>query len=78
MITLRLDPLLERSVKTAAEQLGISKSELIRESIAEYIAKLDKPSAWELGGDVFGKHASGSGDLSRNRKSLIKNKIKQK
>ncbi|NOX08766.1 MAG: CopG family transcriptional regulator [Gammaproteobacteria bacterium] len=37
MITLRLDPELEKSINNIAHQMGISKSELIRKSIAEFL-----------------------------------------
>ena len=78
MLTLRLDKNLENQVKTTASQLGISKSELIRISVSEYIQKQQKPNAWELGNELFGKHASGKGDLSANRKTLMKEKVKAK
>ena len=72
MITLRLDPQLEHTVNELARHLGVSRSELIRKSIAEYVDKLEKPSAWELGKDVFGKYASENPDLARDRKKLVK------
>lgn len=78
MITLRLDPKLEQSVNKTAKNLGLTKSELIRKSIAEYIAKLRQPSPWETGHDLFGKYASGRSDLSSGRKELIKDKIRAK
>ncbi|HHJ40423.1 MAG TPA: CopG family transcriptional regulator [Methylothermaceae bacterium] len=78
MITLRLDPKLERTINDAAHRLGLSKSELIRKSVTEYIDKLEKPSSWELGKDIFGKYASGQDNLSKDRKALIKEKIRAK
>ncbi len=78
MITLRLDPKLEKTINDAAHRLGLSKSELIRKSVTEYINKLEKPSPWELGSDIFGKYASGQGNLSRDRKALLKEKIRAK
>ena len=78
MITLRLDPKLEQTINNVAHQLGLSKSELIRKSITEFINKLDKPTPWALGNDVFGKYASGLDNLSSDRKSLIKEKIRAK
>ena len=58
--------------------MGVTKSELIRQSINEYISKLQQPNAWEAGKDLFGKYSSGLGNLSENRKDLIKNKLKAK
>ncbi len=78
MITLRLDPQLEQTIKSVAYQLGVSKSELIRKSITDYLGNLEKPSPWELGNDLFGKYASGRHDLSANRKVLVKEKIRAK
>ncbi len=78
MITLRLDPQLEQTINSVAYQMGVSKSELIRKSITDYLGNLDKPSPWELGNDLFGKYASGQHDLSINRKVLVKEKIRAK
>ncbi len=78
MITLRLDPELENSIRRTAELLGISKSELIRKSASDYLSKLSKPSPWELGKDYFGKFASGQSNLSADRKLLLKKRIMAK
>ena len=78
MITLRLDQELENSIQRAAKLLGISKSELIRKSVADYLNKLSKPSPWELGKDYFGKYASGQTNLSADRKLLLKKRITAK
>ena len=78
MITLRLDPKLEQRLNNTAKNLGLTKSELIRKSIHDYINKLGKPNAWEIGENLFGKYSSGLGNLSTNRKELIKNRLKAK
>ena len=78
MITLRLDPKLEQTIKNVAGQMGVSKSELVRKSITEFIRNLDKPTPWELGNDIFGKYESTSESLSRDRKMLVKGKIQAK
>ncbi|MCA9924908.1 MAG: CopG family transcriptional regulator [Anaerolineales bacterium] len=78
MITLRLDPKLEQAINNIALQMGVSKSELIRRSVIEFIDKLETPSPWDLGSDVFGKYASGQDNLSRDRKALVKEKIRAK
>ena len=78
MITLRLDPKLEKTINDTAHRLGLSKSELIRKSVTEYIDKLEKPSPWELGSGIIGKYASGKGSLSIDRKALLKEKIRAK
>ena len=78
MITLRLDPQLENNIQRSAKLLGISKSELIRNSVTEYLSKLSKPNPWELGKGYFGKYASGQTNLSADRKLLLKKRIKAK
>ena len=78
MITLRLDPELENSIQRSAKLLGISKSELIRNSVTEYLSKLSKPNPWEMGKDYFGKYASGQTNLSSDRKLLLKKRIMAK
>ncbi|MFP4571583.1 MAG: ribbon-helix-helix protein, CopG family [Desulfobacterales bacterium] len=78
MITIRLNPKLEQQVSHTAKHLGLSKSELIRKSIVDYIEKLEKQNPWELGQDLFGKYSSGQNDLSLNRKELLKDKLRAK
>ena len=78
MITLRLDPQLEQQLVHTAKHLGLSKSELIRQSLLSYMKNMEKKGAWDAGQDLFGKYASGRDDLSTNRKQLIKDKINAK
>ncbi len=78
MITLRLDPELEQAINNAAKNLGLTRSELIRKSINAYLGNLKHPTPWEAGKDLFGKYASGYGDLSTRRKERVKDKIKAK
>ncbi len=78
MITLRLDQKLEQQVNNTAKNLGLTKSELIRKSIKAYLLKLKQPNAWEIGEDLFGKYSSGLGNLSSDRKEIIKSKIRAK
>jgi len=78
MITLRLDQKLEQDINNTAKNLGLTKSELIRKSINEYLCKLKQPNAWEIGEDLFGRYSSGRGNLSSDRKNLLKDKIRAK
>ena len=78
MITLRLDPKLEQTINNTAKNLGLTKSELIRISIHEYLGKLTKPNAWNAGQDLFGKYSSGQCNLSTDRKEIVRNKIRAK
>ncbi len=78
MITLRLDPTLEQAINNTAKNLGLTKSELIRKSILEYLGKLGKANAWETGQDLFGKYSSDLNNLSTERKEIVKKKIRAK
>lgn len=78
MITLRLDPELEQNVQNTAKKLGVTKSELIRKSISEYINRIRTPSPWDIGKSYFGKYSSGQENLSRDRKRLLKTKLAAK
>ena len=79
MITVRLRPELEKALEVTAKRFGITKSELIRRSIEDYLKKLDKElSAWELGRDLFGKYSSGKGNLSVDKKKILKQKLLEK
>jgi len=79
MITIRLKPEFEKMLEITAKQFGMSKSELVRRSIEEYLKKLEmKASPWELGKDLFGKYSSGKGNLSKDRKKILKQKLLEK
>ena len=78
MMTLRIDEDLEQKIEHASENLGISKSELLRRSVQEFLAGIGKPDPWEAGRDVFGKYRSGRHDLSTNRKTIIRNLLSRK
>jgi len=78
MITFRLDPKLEQSIDNTSKHLGLTKSELIRRSIQEYLNKISSQTPWDLGKNLFGKYSSGRGNLSSDRKQIIKKKIRAK
>lgn len=78
MITLRLDPKLEQAVNITAKNLGLTKSELIRKCISDYIGKTKSLNAWNAGKDLFGKYSSNQGNLSVDRKRIVKEKIRAK
>jgi RHH-type rel operon transcriptional repressor/antitoxin RelB len=78
LITIDLEPKLEQRVQYTAKILDMTLSELIHESLFEYLGKLSKPTPWELGKNYFGKYSSGQGNLAANRKQLLKAKIRAK
>jgi hypothetical protein len=78
MMTLRIDEDLEKKIERASVNLGISKSELLRRSVQEFIAGMSKPDPWDVGKDLFGKYRSGRHDLSTNRKTIIRDLLSRK
>ena len=78
-ISLRLENNIERELNSRAKMMGISKSELVRNLIADFIDReTGKTSPWELGRNVFGREGSGQGNLSVNRKSILRKKLDAK
>ncbi|MFL5244944.1 MAG: ribbon-helix-helix domain-containing protein [Gemmataceae bacterium] len=75
-ISLRLDDKLTRKLASVAKARGLSKSEVIRTCLDEYLARADQqPSAWELGRHLFGCYKSGQGDLSVRAKEAARERI---
>ncbi len=78
MLTIRLDKDMEMNIDSLAKQANKTKSEFVRECLAQYIVNYEKPNAWELGEGLFGKHSSREGNLAKNRKQLLTEIIKAK
>ena len=76
MITLRLDKELEKSVENTAKAVGVSKSELVRLSIKDYLNRLNQSQAWELGKEVFGKYQSENTNLARDSEKILREKFR--
>jgi hypothetical protein len=78
-ISLRLESEQERALDEYARSEGKSKSELIRGLICDLIAQQSKPTTpWELGKSLFGLYGSGKGNLSADRKKILKEKLHAK
>jgi len=78
MITLRLDPDLEKAIESSARSAGLSKSELVRRGMSEFLGKRRRENPWENGKDLFGKYSSGRKDLSSRAESILRRKLKEK
>jgi RHH-type transcriptional regulator, rel operon repressor / antitoxin RelB len=78
-ISLRISSRLDHELEKIAIEQGTSKSGLIRLLITDFVGKKSKHSTpWELGDNVFGRYGSGKGNLSRDRKSILKEKVRAK
>ncbi|MFO7882399.1 MAG: ribbon-helix-helix domain-containing protein [Kosmotogaceae bacterium] len=79
MFSVRLDDELEEKVRSMAEKAKVSKSEIVREALTEYLeARETEERPYELGQDLFGRFGSGVGDLSTTYKARIKEKLHEK
>lgn len=78
MLTIRLDKKTEEQLETTSEMLGMSKSEVVRQSLQQFLSNVEKPSAWDLGQDLFGKHSSGIKNLSLSKRAQISDRIRAK
>ncbi len=69
-LSIRLDLELEQQLARASAQSGLPKSQIVKQGLREYLAKLTpRKTPYELGRDLFGKGpGSGEGDLSTKTK----------
>ncbi len=78
-ISLRLDPQTAKRLETLAKAYGVSKSELIRRCLDEYLRDAENgPTVWEAGGHYFGRHGSGHSDRSERCEEILREKFRAK
>jgi hypothetical protein len=72
-ITVRLPAKLEASLRTHLDRRKTALSAFVRQAIAEKLMREPerRPSTFDLGKNLFGKHGSGRRDLSSNRKAIL-------
>jgi metal-responsive CopG/Arc/MetJ family transcriptional regulator len=78
MLNIRLDKNMEKNIDYLAKQAGKTKSEFVRECLAEYIVNYQKPTPWETGEEKFGKYSSHKGNLAQDRKALLQDMLAKK
>ncbi len=77
MASVRLSEEIEDKIISISNAKNISKSDIIKEALELYIAQSEsQKNSFELGSDLFGQYGSGKGNLSRDYKKLIKDKIR--
>ena len=74
-LTVKLEPELEKALDARSAALNQPKSELVRAAIRAYLH--DTVSPYELGRDLFARHA-GPSDLAENRKRYLAEAIGEK
>ena len=75
-LSIRLDPELEADLARAAAQTGRSKSELVKASLREYLARVvPRKTPYELGKDLFGDPSTAAATLDLTSKDRVRNTI---
>jgi len=65
--------------KSLKEAKNISKSEIIKRALILFFKEYQKKhNPYDLGKDLFGQYGSGIGNLSKNYKKIIKDKLNEK
>lgn len=77
MLSVRIPEDLEAKIELITKEKNITKSEVVKEAILQYIARNEK-SSYELGKDLFGKYGSDDGDSSITYKTKIKERLREK
>jgi len=78
MLTVRLPENLEKEIRNLAAEEKVTKSQIIKNALREYIKKKKKETPYNLGKDLFGKFEYKETELSQNYKGKIKEKISEK
>ena len=79
MISLRLPKDLEEKLESISAKEQVTKSDVIREALEKYLVDFEKSQLpYELGEELFGKHGSGDGKLSKEYKKRVREKIHEK
>jgi len=76
----RLDKETEALLKKAAEYKGVTKSEMVRESIREYCAKIveqKQRTPWEIYQSIHKAGGSGHGQRVARSKEILKEKFEE-
>ena len=79
MRSVRLPEEIEKELKSLSEQKKVSRSNIIKEALVEYISRekqYNRP--YDTGKQYFGKRGSGEKYKSVSYKSRIKGKIREK
>jgi hypothetical protein len=72
MLTTRLTSSEEKKLAKYCEQHGLSKSQVVKEALAQYMTKNSDVSTFESGQDLFGAASSTETDRSTTYKERLK------
>jgi predicted DNA-binding protein len=78
--SVRLDPETEELLRTTANTLNITKTDVVKASIRDFCLKIlqEKSSRpYDLISDLIGKESSGKGDLAINSEEILRQAFKR-
>jgi len=79
MTSIRLPEVQERFIEKIAVLEHKTKSDIVKEAISEYLKRYDLlQTPYELGKESFGKFGSGKDFLSKEYKTLLKDRLNAK
>jgi predicted DNA-binding protein len=79
MTTARLPEEIEQKLDSYSQAEQVSKTELVKEALTQYFAQREsEKDSYTLGEAYFGKYGSGDGNLSRDYKKRLREKIDAK
>jgi Arc/MetJ-type ribon-helix-helix transcriptional regulator len=78
-ITVRVDESTEAKLRRLLKERGSSLSDFVRAAIAEKLEReAKKPTPYELGKHLFGRHGSGRSDLATNSEQILREMFRAK
>lgn len=79
MVSVRLSDDFSQKLDKISELENKSKSEIIKIALSQYFRTYENDkNPYELGEDLFGKKGSKKGNLSKDYKKLLKEKLNEK
>ncbi len=76
MLNVRIDKEMEKSLSELSRSHSISKSEIVKKALQDYLNKQQTTqSAYDLGKDLFGVASGGSPQGSKQYKQNLKEKL---
>lgn len=78
MLTTRLTSAEEKKLTEYCKKNGLSKTEVVKEALAQYLTKKSEVSAFKSGQDLFGAASSKETDRSTTYKKRLKKMLNEK
>lgn len=79
MTSIRLPQALEDKLEKISQFENTSKSDIIKSALIKYFAEYNiEKTPYDLGKNLFGKYGSGQGNLSKDYKKKLKEKMNDK